>query len=164
MRVELYRLGLQLQALLKRINATLEAANLEPLSLGPSGLNSAAHIAFALENLPGRMEEIPGMVEAGSRENALVIITELLTTIRSRVPSFPLEQVELGPNPKTEEPARADVSSIAESLSARLFAVPAPAPSDSDEGSSGSTGNVISHQPPLDRSFEERLGSSAADA
>ena len=95
MRVELRRLGLQLQTLLKRINTALEAANLEAVSLGPSGLNTTAHVVFALENLPNRLEEIPGivtgMVEAGSRDNALAVIIELLATIRSRVPSFPLE-------------------------------------------------------------------------
>ena len=73
-----------MQALLRRINTSLEAANLEAVSLGPSGLNSAAHVTFALENLPSRLEEIPaivtGMVEAGGRDNALAIITELLTT------------------------------------------------------------------------------------
>ena len=167
-RVELGRLGLQLQALLRRINAALEAANLEVVSLGPSGLNTAADITFALENLPSRLEEIPGIVagivEAGSRDNALAIITELLTTIRSRVPSFPLEQVELGPDPDREEAARAEVRSIAESLSARLFAEPGPTPSDSDDGPNGDEDNVISRQPPLDRSFEETPRSPAGDA
>ena len=170
-RLELYRLGPQLESLMRRINRTLEAVGLEKISLGASNLNTAAHVVFALEGLPGRLEALPGtvasLVEAGGRNNALALITELLTTIRSRVPSFPLDQMELGPNPETEEAARRDVRPVAEALSARLLAVPASAAPDSDteadEGGGGSP-SVFSRVAPLDRSFEERLSSPGPDA